>query len=98
MSGATAMAATPKHESGLPFNRREADANYQFLNGKIDGHLDVCAVRYENISQALRDSKEAIAAINNRFTAISAAIILMLIGGFGTVFWKLLDAGKNLSN
>lgn len=55
-------------------------------------------MRYAALEAGLKDNKEAISSIYNRMWGIAGTIILLLIGGFSTLFLKLADAGKHLVN
>ena len=49
------------------------------VEAKIDGHIDVCAVRYEGIEREMRGANARLKRIEQIMVAVAGAIILMLV-------------------
>ncbi len=54
-------------------------ATMQQLEGKIDGHIDVCAVRYEGIEIQMRAVHARLKRIEQIGLTVAGAILLMLV-------------------
>jgi len=49
------------------------------VEAKVDGHIDVCAVRYEGIGEQIRAVHARLKRIEQIGIAVAGAIILLLI-------------------
>ena len=56
------------------------------VEGKINTHEQVCALRYHRIDEKLGDLSKSIEAIQSNIKVI----VLMLLGGFGTILLKMV--------
>jgi hypothetical protein len=54
-------------------------ATIQSVDAKIDGHIDVCAVRYEGIENQMRGVNARLKRIEQIGMTVAGAILLMLI-------------------
>lgn len=49
------------------------------VEAKVDGHIDVCAVRYESIEKEMRGVNARLKRIEHIYIGSAAAIILLLL-------------------
>jgi len=49
------------------------------VNAKIDGHIDVCAVRYDSIEKEMRGVNARLKRIEHIYIGSAATIILLLL-------------------
>ena len=54
-------------------------ATIQSVDAKIDGHIDVCAVRYEGIENQMRGVNARLKRIEHIGIAVAGAILVMLL-------------------
>lgn len=50
------------------------------VEAKVDGHIDVCAVRYEGIAVEMRSVNARLKRIEQILISVSGALILFLLG------------------
>lgn len=50
------------------------------VEAKVDSHIDVCAVRYEGISEQMRGINARLKRIEQMVTTVAGAVILFLMG------------------
>lgn len=95
MSGAIEMTRQPTEYNGP--ERRAVDARIVRLEGRLDGHEDVCAVRYKSLEEKITESKDAVAGLYAIVWKVAGAIITLLITGF-VGLWQQINAAKHLIN
>jgi len=54
-------------------------ATIQSVDAKIDGHIDVCAVRYEGIENQMRGVNARLKRIEQIGIAVAGAALVMLL-------------------
>ena len=63
----------------MELDRRKEDLEVRLVEAKIDGHIDVCAVRYEGIGVETRAIHARLKRIEHTLLAVAGAIMILLV-------------------
>ena len=77
--------------------RRAVDVRIVKLEGRLDGHEDICAIRYKALEEQIREGKDAVSALNTLAIKIALGLLGTLATGFVALWWQI-NAAKHLIN
>lgn len=77
---------SPKRDEELSYL-----AEAERVRMELDSHIDICALRYEGIQTQFTGVNARLKRIENAGWKGLLTIIVLLVGGMGTILWAILS-------